>query len=138
MQEIALDTNVVSELLRKEPARQVVEFIDSCANPVVSVVVFHELAYGVERLEDKVGKARLEAWLDRVRKRFRHRTVEVDVAIAETSGRLRAAAALDGWVLSQMDSMIAASALARSATLATRNTRDFERLGLSLINPWKT
>jgi predicted nucleic acid-binding protein len=134
--EILLDTNVVSELLRKQPAQPVVAFIESCRDPIVSAVVFHELAYGVERLRDKIGKARLEDYLDRVRARFADRIVEINVSIAETSGRLRAAATRDGWVLSQMDSLIAASAMARSAQLATRNVSDFERLGISLIDPW--
>jgi len=79
----------------------------------------------------------LEDYLDRVRERLVGRIVVIDVAIAETSGRLRAAASRDGWVLSQMDSLIAASVIARSAMLATRNTRDFERLGIPLIDPWR-
>jgi toxin FitB len=136
--EVVLDTNVVSELLRKTPEQRVVDFIAGCAKPIVSAVVFHELAYGVERLSDNVGKARLEDYLDRARARFVNRIVEIDVTIAETSGRLRAAASRNGWVLSQMDSFIAASAIARSAKLATRNVRDFERLGIPLVDPWRT
>jgi predicted nucleic acid-binding protein len=134
---ILLDTNVVSELLRKQPAKHVVAFIARCRDPIVSAVVFHELAFGVERLRDKLGKARLEDYLDRVRARFADRVVEIDVTVAETSGRLRAAAARAGWALSQMDSLVAASAIARSAKLATRNTRDFERLNILLIDPWQ-
>ena len=137
MNETLLDTNVLSELLREQPTDSVVAYIARCPRPIVSVVVFHELAYGVERLRDKVGKARLEDYLDRVRERFRRQTVDVDAACAELSGRLRAAAARDGWVLSQMDSLIAACAMARSATLATRNPRDFERLGIPLVDPWQ-
>jgi predicted nucleic acid-binding protein len=136
--EILFDTNVVSELMRKEPAEHVMAFIARCAKPMVSAVVFHELAFGVERLRERVARARLEDYLDRVQVRFANRVVAIDAAIAETSGRLRGAASRDGWVLSPVDSLIAASAIARSATLATRNTRDFARLGIPLIDPWRT
>ena len=138
MTEVLLDTNVVSELMRKEPAQHVVAFIARCARPIVSAVVFHELAFGVARLREGIAKARLEDYLDRVQARFANRVVAIDATIAETSGRLRAAASRDGWVLSPIDSLIAASAINRSATLATRNTRDFERLGIPLVDPWRT
>jgi toxin FitB len=136
--DVFFDTNVISELFRKRPAQPVVDFIRSCERPWISVAVFHELVFCFERLADSAARTRLGLFLDQLRGQFRGRTVDVDLAIAESAGAMRGAAARQGWVLSEMDSLIAATAAARSAQLATRNTRDFERLGILLVDPWRT
>ena len=41
-----------------------------------------------------------------------------------------------GRPITQMDALIAATALANRATLATRNISDFENCGVKLVNPW--
>jgi toxin FitB len=136
--DVFFDTNVISELFRTRPARPVVKFIRRCEKPWISVAVFHELTFGLERLADSARRTRLGLFLDQLRGQFRGRTVDVDLAIAESAGAMRGTAVRQGWVLSEMDSLIAATAAARSAQLATRNTRDFERLGIPLIDPWRT
>jgi toxin FitB len=78
----------------------------------------------------------LDLFLQGVKAMYEGRIVNVDAALAEQAGRLRAQASRSGWVLSQFDSVIAATAIARGAQLATRNVVDFERLGVPLINPW--
>jgi len=121
---IVLDTNVISELIRDDPEPRVIAFLQDCDNPLVSAVVFHELAYGVERLRNPEKRLKLELFLQGMKALYEGRIVEVDLAMAELSGRLRARASRSGWVLGQMDSLIAATAISRGATLATRNIVD--------------
>lgn len=133
---VVLDTNVISELVRLRPEPRVAAFLERCDDPIVSAIVFHELAYGVERLRDAAQRMKLDLFLQGVKAMYEGRIVNVDAALAEQAGRLRAQASRSGWVLSQFDSVIAATAIARGAQLATRNVVDFERLGVPLINPW--
>ena len=67
---------------------------------------------------------------------YREQIVDVGIALAELAGRLRGRASRSGWVLSEVDSLIAATALEKGAKLATRNIADFERLPISLVDPW--
>jgi predicted nucleic acid-binding protein len=135
-----LDTNVLSELLSPTGDPKVLAFLESLANPLVSVlvsvVIFHELAYGVEMMPAGIKRARLSAGIETFRNRFLDRAVPISIEIAEIAGRLRAGETRSGFVLDAPDAFIAASALTVPARLATRNTRHFERLGIELVNPW--
>jgi hypothetical protein len=51
---------------------------------------------------------------------------------------MRAFVFKQGSVLDLGDALIAATASVKQLTLATRNIRDFHRLGLTLVNPWQT
>lgn len=135
--QVLFDTSILSELLRKVPANAVVAYVETCERPLLSTVAFHELAFGVARMRDEVAKARLEDFVERLRIRFKDRVVAVDSSILATSGRLRAAAVRQRRALSQMDSLIAASAITRSATLATRNIGEFDWLEIPLVDPWR-
>ncbi len=136
MKPIVLDTNVISELVRLNPDPKVLVFLGACEDPIVSAIVFHEIAYGIERLRDSAKKSQLELFLKGMKQMYHGRIVGVDVALAELAGRLRARASRSGWALSQMDSLIAATAVEKGARLATRNVADFERLDISIVNPW--
>lgn len=132
-----LDTNVLSELLRPQGDLRVRAFVEGLDNPLVSAIVFHELAYGVEMMAAGSKRARLSAGIETFRKHYRSRTVFVDVDIAEIAGRLRAGETRSGFKLDAPDALIAATAVSLSARLATRNTRHFERLAIDLVDPWK-
>ncbi len=136
MSRIVLDTNVISELVRLKPEPKVLEFLRACEDPIVSAIVFHEIAYGVERLRDAEKKMKLELFLQGAKEMYRDHTVEISVALAELAGRLRARATRSGWVLSESDSLVAATAIEKGARLATRNVSDFERLDIPLVDPW--
>jgi len=60
----------------------------------------------------------------------------VGVNVADVAGRLRAAASARGRPIDPVDALIAASALVCGATVATRNVRDFEPLGVEIVDPW--
>lgn len=129
------DTNIISELARKRPDARVVAFVEATPRILVSVILFHELNYGLE-IASREQKFRLAAFLAAMRDRFGPKAIPVDVAIAETAGSLRAFAKDQGRVLTVSDSLIAATALAKAVPLATRNVKDFEGLGLPLIDPF--
>lgn len=133
---VLLDTNVVSELVKPRPNAHVVAFINAQAEPLLSVITLHELTWGAERTADPARRSRLVAWIATMRARFVGRLVDVDADIAERAGRLRAAAAASGHVVEAIDSLLAASAVSRGARVATRNVRDFQPLGIALVDPW--
>jgi predicted nucleic acid-binding protein len=133
-----LDTNVLSELLRPQGDAKVRAFVERLDDPLVSSIVFHELAYGVEMMAAGSKRARLSAGIEIFRNHYRSRTVPVDVEIAEIAGRLRAGEARSGFKLDAPDALIAATAVTRSARLATRNIGHFERLSIELVDPWNT
>jgi predicted nucleic acid-binding protein len=134
---VLLDTNVLSELVKPRPDAAVMAFVAAQSDPVLSVISLHELTYGAERAPDAARRARLLVWIASVRSRFAGRLVNIDADIAEQGGRLRALAAANGHAVEALDALIAASALARAASVATRNVRDFAPLGIETVNPWK-
>jgi tRNA(fMet)-specific endonuclease VapC len=134
-----LDTNVISELIAKDPNVQVVNWIDSLDPSIVylSVITIGEIRKGIEKLPSSTRKERLSAWLsDDLLARFDGRiaaiTTEVILVWGELTGRLENA----GHSLAAIDSLIAAIALAGPYCLATRNTDDFQHTSVALINPW--
>jgi predicted nucleic acid-binding protein len=131
-----LDTNVVSELLRVGGSAAVARFVAELPAPLLSVAVFHELGYGVDLLPFGARKARMSSNIETIRRQFTNCIVEVDATIARLSGELRARVQLRGGELKPIDALIAASALTRTALLATRNLRHFQDLGIDLVNPW--
>ncbi|KAF0186632.1 MAG: type II toxin-antitoxin system VapC family toxin [Hyphomonadaceae bacterium] len=136
MSRVLLDTNVISELVRQRPEPQVVEFVRAQTDPLISVLTLHEITYGAERAPDPARQARLVAWAAEIRSQFGGRIVDIDAEVAETAGRLRAAADAQGSPADIVDALIAACALARGAAIVTRNVRDFVPFGLTVVDPW--
>lgn len=67
---------------------------------------------------------------------FQGRVLPITETVAERWGRLTSQQRLRGRQITMADGLIAATALEHGLTLVTRNTKDFENLGLSLVNPW--
>lgn len=132
-----LDTNVLSELIRPRPEPRVQAFVTAAADPLISVLTIHEIAFGADRARDAARRAKLQAWVAAIRSRFSGRIVDIDSDIAELAGRLRAGAATQGSPADPIDALIAACGLARGATIATRNVRDFAAFGMNVIDPWR-
>jgi len=133
---IMLDTNVVSELMRAGADVGVIRFVREIETPLLSVIVLHELGYGVELLPAGARKSRFASSIEAIRAQFAGRFVDVEEGDARLSGELRARVKLRGGMLDTPDALIAASALRRSLRLATRNVKHFANLGIDLVNPW--
>jgi toxin FitB len=135
---VLFDTNVLSELVRPKPDPKVATFVKAHNDAVISVLTIHELTYGAERAADPARRAKLIAWISSVRAQFGCRIVEIDSDIANHGGRLRAAAEAQGRPTEAIDALIAACAIARGAAIATRNTSDFDPMGVRTIDPWRS
>ena len=130
-----VDTNVLSELRRKQPQPEVVAWFTQRPRQTLhlSVLTLGEIRKGIERL----GAARQQPLLDwlevELPNYFLGRLLAVDAQTADRWGRLLASA---GRPLPAVDSLLAATALQNDLTLVTRNTADFAGTGVRLINPW--
>ena len=138
MTKMLLDTNVLSELVRSKPDPRVLAFVRAQTDPLISALTIHEIVFGAERASDPTRRAKLIAWVAAIQNQFAGRIVDIDANVAERAGRVRATAAAQGANTDPIDALIAACAIARGATVATRNVRDFAPLGVSLVDPWTT
>ena len=136
---IVLDTNVVSELMRPQPAPAVLAWVN--AQPADQLwlcsLVVAELLYGIGRLPDGARKRQLANAVEAmVFDDFSGRTLPFDLEAAVAYAQLVVQRETVGQPIAMADAQIGAICAVNGATLATRNTRDFAMLGLNLINPW--
>jgi predicted nucleic acid-binding protein len=136
---LLLDTNVLSEVTRPAPDARVLDWLDGLDEDrsFISVVSIAEIRRGVALMDEGRKREALAEWLARdLPQRFEQRVLPVDEPVALAWGDLMGLAKRRGRGLSSMDGLIAATAIARELTLATRNTKDFEGFGLELFDPW--
>ncbi|MBF0558190.1 MAG: type II toxin-antitoxin system VapC family toxin [Nitrospirae bacterium] len=131
-----LDTNIVSETIRKNPNRSVITWLDHIPGEAlfISVLTLGEIRKGIEALSDKKRREKLRLWLEHeLPAWFEGRVLPVNLAVADRWGRLLAEAVRP---LPAIDSLLAATALHYELRLVTRNARDFDYPGLEVINPF--
>jgi len=132
-----INTNVISELRRNQPDANVAAWFERCAaqSLFLSVLTLGEIRKGIERLDDAKRRQILVDWLHvELPTFFLGRVLSVDAAVADRWGRLQSDA---GRPLPAIDGLLAATALQHDLTLVTRNIKDFQGLGLHIINPWE-
>jgi len=140
MSGLLLDTNIPSELIRSHPDQRVEAWVrgQDEAALYLSVVTIGELRKGLTILPESKRRSRLEAWLENdLMPLFSNRILPVTQAIANRWGVPSAVRQMTGRPLSMADGLIAATALEHELVVVTRNTRDFEGLGVALVNPWE-
>ena len=136
---IVLDTNVLSELMRAEPDARVLAWV--AAQPRALLRTTHinqaEILYGIAALPEGRRRAALAVAAEAIfAEDFAGRILPFGAAATAryadiVLARRRAGNPIDGF-----DALIAATALAADASVATRDTGGFAGCGLSLINPW--
>lgn len=134
-----LDTNVISELVRREPDANVVRWIEETDESILflSVITIGEIRNGVERLAPGKRRGRLESWLKLdLRARFRNRILPVDDSVAERWGALSVIAAANGKPVPVIDGLLAATAAHHDLVLVTRNVQDVAGTAVPTLNPW--
>ena len=134
-----LDTNVISELVARQPNQAVLTWIEALDQTGVylSVITIGEIHRGIERLPESAKRDRLRAWLtDDLLVKFGDRIVPIDVGVMMSWGSLVARLISEGRPLSAMDSLIAAQAIHHGYSLVTRNESDFRGTGVTVMNPW--
>lgn len=135
---IFLDTNVVSETLKKAPNEAVIAWLVRYdAELALPTVTIAEIAFGIQKIRPDQRADRLEHGLQDWRRRFADRIFGLTEEAALAYGEMMGDAARQGRGMSAPDGMIAAIALVNGGRLATRNLKDFETTGLDLISPWE-
>ncbi len=136
---IILDTNVVSEVLRPIASTSVLTWLGAQQTEDVftTTITFAESLFGFERMPSGKRRTELSASIERIfEQAFPARILPFDEEAARAFAKISAARHSAGRPISQADAMIAAIAHSHHATLATRNTKDFEACGIHLVNPW--
>lgn len=132
-----IDTNVISELRRREPEPRVVEWFEQrpASQLYLSVLSLGEIRRGVEKLEAGERRQALHSWLEHdLPAFFAGRLLPIDEAVAHRWGCLMAKM---GRPLPAIDSLLAATALEHNLVLTTRNLKDVAGLPVAVANPWE-
>jgi toxin FitB len=128
---ILVDTNIVSEIARPRPDPRVIDWAGGLETMILSAVTVEEILFGLTTRRN----VRIERWfgdfLD-----GGCQVLDVTGPIARHAGILRGQLARRGRSRAQADMLIAATAALHGLTLATRNERDFEDCGVTVINPF--
>ena len=136
---IVLDTNVVSELMRPSPDPAVEAWVAgrAAASLFFSAVGEAELRYGVAVMLAGRRRDRLVSEIESMlREDFEDRVLPFDSGAARAYADIACARRVAGRPVSQADCQIAAIARSRGMAVATRNVRDFEDMGIELLDPW--
>ena len=134
-----LDTNVLSELVKRRPDVRVTEWIE--ARPpldlAISVLSLGEVEQGIARLPVGARRTALSRWARvELPTQFVGRLLGVDAAVAVAWGAMCAQAGQDRRPLPVVDGLLLATARARALTLVTRNLADCARRGVPVYDPW--
>lgn len=136
---IILDTNVLSALMQQQPDAQVVAWLDNqpAESIWISSITLFEARYGLALLAPGQRKSLLQERFDQLlQDDLDNRVLLFDANAATRAAQLAAQRKARGRPVDMRDTFIAGIALARLATLATRNTRHFDDLPVPVVNPW--
>jgi toxin FitB len=136
-----IDTNVISELRGPSPEPRVVEFIGTqpLHSLFISAVTLAEIRFGIELVADAGRRADLVDWLThKVRPMFERRVLPVSEDVMLKWRLLVEQGRKAGHTFSQPDLIIAATAAHHGLTVVSRDTADYQRAGVSVLNPWHT
>jgi hypothetical protein len=137
---LILDTNVISETMQPAPSPALLEWWSQqqSGELFTTAVSEAEILDGIELLAHGKRRSALLAGADRMfGKVFSGRVLPFDEEAARAFAEIAAARRALGRAIAEFDAQIAAIARSRRATLATRNTADFDGCGLRLVNPWQ-
>jgi toxin FitB len=137
---IVLDTNVISALMRKEPEKPVVKWLDGqpAASIWITAITVMEIRFGLQTMpKGRRQEALIRAFELMLKSMIEGRIASFDAEAGLHAAELMAQRKRKGRPAEVRDTMIAGIVLANRATLATRNTQHFEDLPVTVINPWK-
>lgn len=134
-----LDTNILSELRRPKPEAKVIAFV--AAQPIdrlyISSVTLAEIRFGIELVADANRRAELNDWLTHsVRPTFDQRILPVSEDVMFKWRLMVEEGRKSGHTFTQPDLIIAATALVHGMTVVSRDTGDYQRTKINLLNPW--
>jgi toxin FitB len=136
---IILDTNALSEVLKRVPSKAVLGWLGTLAPTEVftTAITQAEMLSGIGLMPVGRRRQRMSTAVENIlREEFPGRILPFDAEAAREFAKIAALRRTLGRPVSQFDAMIAAIARAHGAGLATRNVKDFEHCGIRLIDPW--
>jgi predicted nucleic acid-binding protein len=138
---IVLDTNVLSEAMRLEPADSVKRWMGAqpATDLFTTAICEAEMRYGIALMPAGRRRAALEQSVAGIfAKQFAGRVLAFDSTAAAAFAEIAAARQRSGRPIEPVDAQIAAIARVHNAAVATRNADDFANCGIEVINPWET
>lgn len=133
------DTNILSELTKKNRNQAVVNFVAQVANSTefahMSVITLGEIVKGISKLQrqtDYLQAQRLQTWYDKNLSQIINKTLMFDDSCAKVWGELMAINPHN-----VADKQIVATAMVHDLILVTRNVKDIEQTGVKFINPFE-
>jgi predicted nucleic acid-binding protein len=137
---IVLDTNVLAEVMCSAPNPGVIDWLDAASartRIATTAITVAEIMYGIERLLPGDRKEQLrEQAIAMFDEDFASAILVFDAQAAVHYAERLAASEAAGYSSAEAVAQIAAICARHGATLATRNTRDFQPLNIDLVNPW--
>ena len=136
---IILDTNILSELMRPIPNMRVVHWLDEEDQDSINItaITVAEILYGIARLpEGRRKNSYSTVAFEMFDEDFAGRILPFDEEAATYYADLVAENERVGRIIHSADAQIAAICQQNKARLATRNVKDFEHLGIDIIDPW--
>jgi tRNA(fMet)-specific endonuclease VapC len=131
-----VDTNILSEPLKKHPHAEVVKrLLDNPEYVATAAPVIYEMVQGAELLPESKKRTRILRYLDD----FVYPNVSVlpyDTQAAKLHGELQAQLISVGKTAPIIDGQIAAIAQLHRLIVVTRNTNDFENFSALTVENW--
>jgi predicted nucleic acid-binding protein len=134
-----LDTNVLSEMMRRAPSPEVAAWVSRQPSESLftASVCQAEILAGIAVLADGRRKRDLAAAAHAVfAEDFAGRVLPFDMEAAATYAEVFAGRRRAGRTVATIDLMVAAIARTQGASVVTRNLRDFDDCGVDVVNPW--
>ena len=135
---IIIDTNIISEMMRDHPDGKVAAWIEGAGRLHTTAISLAEVDYGIARLPGGLRRDTLAATATAVFADFDSVILPFDARAARRYGGIVAGRERAGRPIATADAQIASICASRQATLATRDTADFEATDISLLNPWNS
>ena len=134
-----LDTNIISEIISKNPNEKVLNFLEKNKdNLYLSVVTIGEINAGIEKLDNSKRKDKLKLWLQDLLNKFEDKIINIDIYVMLLWGEISSTLKKQGIIISIMDCLIASCAIKENMILVTRNEKDFKNIkNLIIINPFE-
>ena len=126
-----VDTNVISEFVKKSPNARVMYWLQSVELLAISAVTMEEAHFGLAWHPDARKLSLFNALVGQM-----HAVYPITESIAQRAGMLRGQFQAQGITRSTPDMLIAATAQEHQLVIATRNLRDFLGCGVQLVNPF--
>ena len=136
---ILLDTNVISEPLRRTPEARVIDWIDaqSLETLFLSAITVAELRFGVANLPAGKRRDELQTSLEnQILPLFTGRVCPFDMGCTTAYAELMAKTKSAGLAIAAADGYIASIAATNRFSVATRDVSPFQAAGVNVINPW--